>query len=343
MRRGTNPSRTCTIKRASEVAMPPSTPSNVPSQIALDLEALLHLRASAHGLELGSRGRALSMQAGGYHSRFRGRGLEFDEVRPYQAGDDSRDIDWRVTARRGKPHTKLYTEERERPVWLLVDLGASLFFGSQRCLKSALAAEACALIAWSAARAGDRVGGLVHGQHEWLAFSPKSRRRGVLALLQGLARLQPVTVPEPNSQTDSFNTSLHRATALIHPGSRVFILSDFQSLDASGERALKKLSRHNELINIHISDPIEAIPPPSGTYRMGKPGAIREIDTTNQKLRKDWQHIAQQRQDHLQDFSRSLRAPLIPISTAESPLNSLRRGLGHSPSAKRIDAKPSPA
>ncbi|MDE1929301.1 MAG: DUF58 domain-containing protein, partial [Burkholderiales bacterium] len=126
-----------------------------------DLDELVALRGAAQGLSLHAHRPALAQLAGGHRSAQRGRGLEFEEVRPYASGDDVRSIDWRVTARRGKPHTKLFREERERPVWIVVDLHAGLFFGSRRQTKSALALRAAARRAWAAARGGDRIGALL--------------------------------------------------------------------------------------------------------------------------------------------------------------------------------------
>ncbi len=141
----------------------------------LSLSQLLRLRARSSLLDI-SRGRRIrSRLAGGYLSPFRGRGLEFDEVRAWEQGDDPRTMDWRVTARTGTPHVKIYREERERPVILLADLGPSMRFGTRRALKSVACAEAAALIAWAAADNGDRVGGIVHGGGQRYAVRPRSR------------------------------------------------------------------------------------------------------------------------------------------------------------------------
>jgi len=129
--------------------------------ITATLEDLVALRGAARGLSLHARRPALARLMGGHRSAHRGQGLEFEEVRPYAAGDDVRDIDWRVTARRGRPHTRLYREERERPVWIVADLHAGLFFGSRRQLKSVLLLRTAALLAWVATQGGDRVGGVV--------------------------------------------------------------------------------------------------------------------------------------------------------------------------------------
>ena len=128
--------------------------------VRLTVDELLALRRDALGLDLTSRYRVSSTLAGGYRSKFRGRGMDFDEVRTYQPGDDIRNIDWRVTARTGKPHTKLFKEERERPVFLLIDQSKHLFFGSRNALKSVVAARAASLLVWASINAGSRIGGI---------------------------------------------------------------------------------------------------------------------------------------------------------------------------------------
>ena len=129
---------------------------------------------------------------GGHRSAQRGRGLEFEEVRAYVSGDDARTIDWRVTARRGKPHTKLFREERERPVWIVADLHPGLFFGSKRQFKSAVLLQAAALLAWVAAQGGDRVGAIIaDGGSSPHILSPRGREAGVLPILQALVESQP--------------------------------------------------------------------------------------------------------------------------------------------------------
>src|SRR5690348_9135392 len=142
---------------------------------------------------------------GAHRSSFRGRGLEFQEVRPYVAGDDPRSIDWRVTARRGRPHTKLFHEERERPVWVLVDLHAGLFFGTRRQLKSSVALRAAALFAWAASMGGDRVGAVIAGAARGKAAAPvrvlppRAREAGVLPILETLIELQPTAPGAPSA------------------------------------------------------------------------------------------------------------------------------------------------
>lgn len=289
------------------------------------IDELIRLRLNARGLELGARRRALSAQAGGYVSIYRGRGLEFDEVRTYQAGDDARTIDWRVTARRGRPHTKLFREERERPVFLLVDFHPGMYFGTRRQLKSALVARTAALLAWAAQQAGDRVGGIVSSTGERRILHPRARRAGTLSLLQAVAQGQP-RAPGEISQ-GRMDTTLAAAVHLVHPGSRVFILSDFRELGTDAETYLASLAKHNDVMLGIAQDPLEAAPPPSGRYQMGTPQQSFVLDTGSAALAAAWRASFNELQERLRGISRRYRLHPIALSTADDPLQSLRYGL----------------
>jgi len=287
-----------------------------------ELAELIGLRGAARKLELGARRLALSVQAGGYRSVYRGRGLEFDEVRLYQAGDEVRDIDWRVTARRGRPHTRLYREERDRPVLLLADLGPGMLFGSRR-LKSAQALKAAALLAWAAEHAGDRVGGVVTGGTGHAMRPAMPRSDAVLALLKLLVELQPRTPQEPAPEL--LDTALARLAHTAHPGSLIPVLSDFQTLGNRGERSLGRLSRHNDVLLIWLFDPLEAEPPAAGHYRVGIPGQQRAIDSA--ALGVAWRQRFAAQRERLERLARRTGCALVPLSTAASPLPVLARGL----------------
>ena len=286
------------------------------------LADLIALRGPAHGLELGARRMALSVQSGGYRSVYRGRGLEFDEVRVYQPGDEVRDIDWRVTARRGRTHTKLYREERERPVLLCVDLGPSMMFGSRR-LKSALAMHAGALLSWAAEHAGDRIGGVVVAQEGHKVRPALPRRDAVLSLLKTLVELQP-RAPVP-SEPALLDEGLARLVPVAHPGSFIPVLSDFHTLSDQGERSLRRLARHNDVLLIQVFDPMEAEPPPPGRYRLGVPGRLLQLDTVT--VAEHWRITFTERRNRLERLARRLGCPLIPMATDANPVNTLVRGL----------------
>lgn len=286
------------------------------------LAGLIGLRPTARGLELGARRLALSVQSGGYRSVYRGRGLELDQVRSYQPGDEVRDIDWRVTARRGRPHTRLYREERERPVLVCADLGPAMFFGTGR-LKSAQALRAGALLAWAAEQAGDRIGGVVVAQDRHRTRPARPRREAVLALLKTLVELQP-RMPGP-PVPDLLDGALARLANTAHPGSLIPVLSDFHSLTGDGERSLRRLAQHNDVLLIQVFDPLEAEPPPPGRYRVGVPGRAVELDSRVVAVR--WRQGFTERQARLERLARRLGCPLIPLSTDANPVTVLARGL----------------
>ncbi|WJG10629.1 DUF58 domain-containing protein [Aliiglaciecola sp. LCG003] len=223
--------------------------------VSLDIKQLLYYQAKTSLLNLSPQKTIQSKLAGSYLAKTKGRGMEFDEARHYQPGDDIRAIDWRVTARSGKTHTKLYREEKERPIFILADLSASMHFGTQLLYKSVQAAHLAALTAWAARQRGDRIGGLIYNQHRHLEFKPMTRQKAVLSLLHGL-----IDIHQP-TQTDAgefrFSDACARLRRLAHPGSLVFVLSDFQQLDEVAKQHLSRIGRHSEIIAYSISDPFE--------------------------------------------------------------------------------------
>ena len=288
----------------------------------LDLSAMIKLREKARGLVPGLRSRALSPAPSNRHSLLRGRGMEFDEVRLYQPGDDARNIDWRVTARRGEPYTKLFREEHDRPVFILADLHPGMYFGTRRVFKATLAMELAALIAWAAEAAGDRVGGVVAGGERHDELLPRSRQPGVLQLLHSLDRLQPRAPGELRAnQLDSLLTRLQQ---IAHPGSLIIVLSDFQQMGPALESSLRALRQHNDLRIGLISDPLEAAAPHAGLLHLGSPSQRIEIDTRSAKLREQWQTLFRQRVDKVSHICRQTHSPLQHFKTANDPVSSLR-------------------
>jgi uncharacterized protein (DUF58 family) len=224
--------------------------------VTLGIKELIHYQGKTGLLNLSPRKRVQAKLSGGYLAKTKGRGMEFDEARHYQAGDDIRAIDWRVTARTGKTHTKLFREEKERPVFVLTDLSNSMQFGTQFLFKSVQAAHLTALIAWSARKRGDRIGGLIFNQGQHIECKPFSRQKAVLSLLNSLIKVQ----QQAHQQTTTEITladACARLRRLAHPGSLIFILSDFSQLDDIATQHIAQLSRHCEVIAHPISDPFE--------------------------------------------------------------------------------------
>jgi uncharacterized protein (DUF58 family) len=278
-----------------------------------DLEELLALQAEAHDRSLRLHAPARARQLGAHRGMQRGRGLEFEEVRPYAAGDDARSIDWRVSARRGRLHTKLFREERERPVWLLVDLQPGMFFGSRLQLKSALAVRAAALLAWTVALSGDRVGAVIANGRETVCLPPRARQAGVLPILNALLALQPRAPGLPQPQT--FAEALRTLQPMVHPGSLVLAISDFSAqggVDPS-DVIWSTLAAHAECRLFWVTDALERAGLPDGKYRGGLPGRLWPLD--GGRTRTAWLALWQRRASSLQALSDRLRLSLTRIDT----------------------------
>jgi len=265
--------------------------------------------------------RVATPEAGGRTSRFRGRGMEFSEVRAYQPGDDVRAIDWRVTARTGRPHSKLFEEERERPVWLLVDLGASMRFGTRAAFKSVAAARAAALLAWEAHAEGERVGASVAAPGTTALLPPGRTRHQLLHLLDVLAASTAVAADAPS---ETLETQLQAILPRLRAGSRVVLVSDFYGYGEALERILRGLAQRCDVTLVHVFDPIESTPPPAGRYRVSDGREIRTVASGRDGA---WQRGVvrefEARRRALQDLAGRYRMQLIPVRTDDPPARSL--------------------
>jgi uncharacterized protein (DUF58 family) len=279
-----------------------------------DLAELVSLRGPANGLSLHARRPALAQLGGGHRSAQRGRGLEFEEVRLYQAGDDTRSIDWRVTARRGRPHTKVFREDRERPVWLVGDLHAGLYFGSRRQLKSALLLRTAAMLGWVATLSGDRLGAVLgRAADRPLILPPRGRQAGVLPVLQALVDAQPRA---PGNPAATLNACLTTLRPLLKPGSLVLVLSDFSGLDDETDRLLAGIGARCDCRLLWIVDPLEAAGLPAGSFRVGLPE--RSWWMSGEDSRPAWQSAWAERARRLTDLAQRLNLPLTRFDTATS-------------------------
>jgi uncharacterized protein (DUF58 family) len=294
--------------------LPGTVPGTPAAAVLPDLAELLHLRGAAQGLAVSARRSARVLSPGAQMSVQRGRGLEFQEVRTYVPGDDPRTIDWRVTARRGRPHTKLYREERERPVWLLVDLNPAMYFGTRRQLKSAAAVRAAALLAWVAVLGGDRVGGVLTGAAECRVLPPRSRDAGVLPLLGALVELQPREPGAPRPR--SLEAGLETLLRLVRPGSLALVVSDFAELDSGSHALWAALGAHSACRLFWVSDPLEERALPNGSFRVGLPDRLRILDGA--RVRARWLESWRRRKGEVEALARLLAAPVIRLDTHET-------------------------
>jgi uncharacterized protein (DUF58 family) len=289
--------------------------NSLPANVAVQREDLLSLRPAARGLTLRPCRYGKSPLAGLHQSKFRGRGMDYLESRHYQPGDDVRTIDWRVTARTHQTHVKVYTEERERPVIVLTDLSASMSLATRGAFKSVIAARAAALCGWIAAAHGDRVGGLIYrSDTEHRELKPRGGRHGVLQLIDALVQFgQPHTrfdVP-PAKMTDNLLARLER---VVKPGSQVILISDFQQLRNSHRQRLQQLRRHNEVLAIQVSDPLEQLPPPDGDYGISD-GKHHWLLSLHGQTRQQLQQQLQARHQFTAELMEAGSIPLLSLQT----------------------------
>jgi uncharacterized protein (DUF58 family) len=296
--------------------------------VRVKLSTLIGLHRDARNIPL-IASKVKAQMSGGYLSAFRGRGMEYHESRPYQSGDDIRAIDWRVTARSGRTHTKVYREERERPVLLCVDLCRTMFFGTRTCFKSVLAAKLAALLAWSSVHHGDRVGGLLFSETHHLEFRPKRGKAAALHLIQQLA-----SHPAWSAQGKTTNghgagsEALNRLRHVTRPGSLVILVSDFRFLDDSCRIHLSQLARHNDVVLLFTHDPLEHELPPSGRYRLTDGDTEVNLDSANAANRDQYARRFTRHHEELVNLCNQLQIFLLDVSTTSDLLETLQSGLG---------------
>jgi uncharacterized protein (DUF58 family) len=271
-------------------------------------------------------------QSGGYVSAFKGRGMEFDEVRPYQQGDDVRTIDWRVTARTGQPHTKLFREERERSVMLWVDMRQSMFFATQGAYKSVRAAQVAGLLGWSANHHGDRLGGLIFSDTEHQELRPKSGKPPLLHILNRLSKQssRDISTQAVNDieSAAALQQSLARLRLASSTGSLIFLISDFSQLNSAGLAHISQLSQHNDLVLIHLYDPIETELPPPGQYQISDGQQTLSLDSSSDDFRYNYKQRFERHQAQLQQLAHRPGIYMLPLSTEHAPLLTLQQHFG---------------
>ncbi|MGC1183352.1 DUF58 domain-containing protein [Legionella sp.] len=290
--------------------------------IVAQLSELIDFRRYAQSVHYQPEGKAV--RAGNHISKIRGRGMDFAEVRNYQAGDEIRHMEWRVTARTGRPHVKIYQEERERSVVILVDFNPSMIFGTRIAFKSVVAARLAAILAWTVVKQGDRVGGLLFSSIEHSEFTPRGRDAGVLPLLASLSHYTAQTQEHRDAQPRLLSDPLIRLRRVIKPGSLVVLISDFYSMDADCEKHLNRLRAHNDILVYHICDPVELAPPKPQQYAITNGQQELILNTNSHSIRSAYEHYCQQKITQLHDQCKRLQIQCVQ-TTAKTDLTQLVR------------------
>lgn len=297
------------------------------SPVRVELKDLIRAKPAGESIGLMTP-RVRAFVSGGHLSPFRGRGVEYDESRPYQAGDDLRTMDWRVTARTGKPFTKVFREERNRPVIVWIDLRRSMHFATRGAYKSVLAADAAALVAWSAVGNGDQLGGLVFSEYEHHELRPRLGHRAALRLLQLIAEnpcWRPAGADAAGESDTDTEHSLLRLTRVARPGSMMFLMSDFRNFGADDEKYVRQLASHGDLYLIHVFDPVEAELPPPGRYRIRKDRRAFAIETSDPRGRERYRDRFDARVARLQALARLPGVNVLDCPTTDRPFDVLTK------------------
>ena len=281
------------------------------------LESLLSQQQSARLLQQPQRYRKATKQAGNHQVRQLGRGMEFAESRPYSPGDDIRSMDWKVTARTGEPHTKLFEEERERPTLLWCDLRSGMFFATQGQFKSVVMTELASLLAWKSWMDGDRVGGILLSLNDELQMRPARSKSKVLQLMQQLADRSKNTPDFADKGDVSLGQSWKHLRRVLSPGSQVVLLSDFRGMDQESEQQLRRIARQSTVTLVSISDPFERQLPPKTQLKLSDGLRFLRLNTTKNGLRNDYEKSGQMQAQHLRKFALQCHARLIEISTTD--------------------------
>ena len=304
------------------------TDSQVIHGAYVDLAQLLALRHKRTAQPPGSTSRVVGNRAGLKLSKIKGRGVDFAEVRAYQPGDDIRTIDWRVTARKNKPHTKVFREERERPTLIATDQTQNMFFGSKVRLKSVAGAELAARIGWQNLAAGERVGGIVVGNNDQALHKPFRTTKAVARFLNDIALFnQRLARPEDGSEgrraAHSLDEGMLRLRRLTNTNYRIFVVSDFQGELATWQDHLHQLARHNQVILVHVYDPLEQHLPPANHYAVTDGVRRLQLFTGNRSLASHYEQSFKHHTDELMALCVHDAMQYIPVQTTDLYLDQL--------------------
>lgn len=301
------------------------------------LDELVRLQFRASGFSFLPRQPIHSILSGRHASKLRGRGLNFEELRNYLPGDDTRNIDWKVTARTRKPHLRVYTEEKDRTVWLLIDQRVGMFFGSRWRMKSVVAAEVAAISAWRVLSAGDRVGALVFDDADIAVVPPHRSRERVMQILKQVVKKNHALsaaadiVPNPGK----LNEALQQVSVLARHDCLVCLVTDADGVNAETRKHITRLSEHNDILTAFIYDPLEKEMPAAGRLRFADDKGQLEVDTSRGKLRAAFQNDFDQRLARIKTVSKRFSIPVLTLQTTGPVPEQIRDALGHHQGTRR--------
>ncbi|CAG4888984.1 DUF58 domain-containing protein [Paraburkholderia saeva] len=298
--------------------------------VYVDAAHLAKLEFRARGLSFVAPAPVSSILSGNHASRLRGRGLNFEEIRGYLPGDDIRHIDWKVSLRTGKPQIRAYTEERDRPLLVVVDQRMSMFFGSTRAFKSVVAAEAAALAVWMGFAAGDRVGGVIFNDSAVVPVRPLRSRARIKTLFGTIARMNSALHADSTARTrySQLDDALEGVLQLAGHDYLVCIMSDFAGAGDRTRQLLRQLARHNDVIAAMVFDPLWQRMPEHRALVVSEGQLQVELRIQNERVRAPLTSLFSGRTAEVAELLRSSGVPLMALSTDEPTVEQVRRLFG---------------
>lgn len=281
--------------------------------IHVDVEDLVRIQGHLSGLSLSRIRQQASFRSGARDTRQRGRGMEYEESRAYVAGDDVRTMDWRVMARSGDAHTKVFAEEKQRSFLLALDLSASMYFGTKYSFKSWTAAYVAAHVGWLASLSGDRVGGLIVSPDAHQEIRPGKMQSGLMGIFHHLAEISDRKLCASNAEC-RLNFLLSEVRRVARPGSSIALVSDFLGVDEKTFELLSGITRHNDVTAFWIHDQSEVDNWPAGHYQIWLGGEKFGIDVSKTKS-KSWLSECQLgHREKVHSLTSAFNIPLVPLS-----------------------------
>lgn len=301
--------------------------------VHVDLKDLIALEYRGQKVSFMPHQPVHSLLSGRFASRMRGRGLNFEEIRDYRAGDDVRSIDWKVTARLQKPHVRVFNEERDRQALLVVDQRLSMFFGSRLAMKSVAAAQVAAIGAWRVFGAGDRIGAIVFNDCDLAETKPRRSRATVLQILTAIvAQNQALGVGRGIAgAAGQLNTALEHAQRRALHDATVIVISDFDGADDVTRKMIGGLKRHNDVVALLVHDPLQSNLPASARMTVTDGDLQIELEVGRDTVRRSIEQATQDRLKGVFAWTREIGVPVLPLSAAEEVAPQLRRLLGAMP------------
>jgi uncharacterized protein (DUF58 family) len=304
-----------------------NTRKNNPN-IFVSLQDLLKLEHTARGFSfLAKKQRVRSILGGKHASKLRGRGLDFEEVRNYVAGDDIRHIDWKVTARTQKAHSRVFSEEKEKPALIVVDQSKSMFFGSRQKMKSVVAAELAALTAYRVLKEGDRVGGVIFADNGVDIIYPKRDRRNILRFLEKLVqRNHELETSKPVEFSVSIKELLARVNNIVTHDFLVVIISDFMRYSPEVVKSISYIARHNDVILAKIYDPME-MDIPSEKFIAGNEAKQIHVDGSKSMIRNKFKSGFENDYTNFEAEMKKHKVTLLTINTVDDVTTQIKQVL----------------